>query len=126
MHLLMSGGNALTPKALQNRLIAAGIDTEQYGRIKLLMCHSASGDADSFAAAFSKLTHKPVKAYKGRLFTNLDPQDVEDLIALQSDEIRRLPSGAHERRKGIYAYKKNYSSKTRKTFNYQPVNFTPL
>lgn len=126
MHLAMSGGNALTPKALHNRLIAAGINTEQYEKIKLMMCWSGSGDAGSFAAAFSRLTNTPVKGYKGLAFTNLNPQDIEDLIARQSHKLRKLSSGNYEHAKGIYIYKKNISAKTRKIFNYQPVNFTPL
>lgn len=126
MHLAMSGGNALTTKALQNRLIAADINTEHYDRIKLMFYYSGSGGADSFAAAFARLTNKPVKGYKGLTFTNLNPQDIKDLIALQSNEIRKLSSGTYERAKGIYVYKKNVSAKTKKIFNYEPVNFTPL
>lgn len=53
------------PTDLYNYLRSQYVNMENYDRIRLIMCNSATGGAESFAGQLSKLVEKPVKGYKG-------------------------------------------------------------
>ena len=128
MHLAMSGGNALTPRALYNRAIQAGVEIHSADKVKLLLCFSGTGAGKSFASEFSKVSGRLTKGYDGLVHTNLSPVDIENLIATQSDSIRKLSSGVYEYQEGITAYKKEpfRSLFSRRKKFYRPVTFSPL
>ncbi|WP_109514383.1 RHS repeat-associated core domain-containing protein [Pseudomonas ovata] len=128
MHLAMSGGNALTPRALYNRAMQAGVEVHSADKVKLLLCFSGAGAENSFASEFSKVSGRLTKGYDGLVHTNLSPVDIENLIATQSDSIRKLSSGAYEYQEGITAYKKEpfRSLFSRRKNIYRPVTFSPL
>lgn len=78
-------GKPHTPQELLSSLKAKGIDPGDYDNVRLLMCYSANGKENSFAAEFSKLIKKPVKGYEGTLSAYVSPEVITEL----SDKVNK-------------------------------------
>lgn len=76
--LMQIDGAFITPNELLEKLKSRGVKLEEYAEIRLVMCDSATGGAQSFAAQLSRLTKKPTKAFEGLIYTS---QEVENIAA---------------------------------------------
>jgi RHS repeat-associated protein len=56
-------GRGVGPQDLQNLLTNSGVDFSQYSSLRTVMCYSAQGGANSFAAQLSRSTGLPVKGF---------------------------------------------------------------
>ncbi|AYF48917.1 hypothetical protein DXV65_15435 [Pseudomonas fluorescens] len=74
-------GKGNTPVELLATLKASNINPESYNNVRLLMCHSGNGGADSFGGQFGGLIKRNVKAFQGPVHADLEPQDVDFLLA---------------------------------------------
>ncbi len=59
---------------LHAHLLAKGIDPAQFDNTRLLVCYSANGSENSFAADFQRLINKPVKAFIGTVTVTPAPE----------------------------------------------------
>ncbi|WP_146118130.1 dermonecrotic toxin domain-containing protein [Pseudomonas poae] len=71
-------GKPHTPQELLDSLKKKGIDPSDYDNVRLLMCYSANGKENSFAAEFSRLINKPVKGYEGTLSAYVSPEVIKE------------------------------------------------
>ncbi|WP_158682855.1 dermonecrotic toxin domain-containing protein [Pseudomonas sp. LG1D9] len=79
-------GKGYTPQKLVALLKEKGIDPERYDSVRLIMCHSAEGRGNSFAAKFQKEINKPVKAYDGTVslsFGSTAMKKIRDQVVTQ-------------------------------------------
>lgn len=65
---ILVNGKHLTPNEFFAHLKSCKVKIEDYDEIRLTVCNSANGGANSFAAEFAKLTKKPVKGYEGTMY----------------------------------------------------------
>ena len=72
-------GKKNTPADLLEHLRASGISPEKFNNVRLLMCHSANGSANSFGSHFGKLIKRDVKAFQGPVRAYVVPEDVGTL-----------------------------------------------
>lgn len=70
-----------TPAQLLNALKNKNIDPSLYDNVRLVMCYSANGQSNSFAADFQRLVKRPVKAFEGPVTANFEPNDMTNLFA---------------------------------------------
>lgn len=106
--LSMGTGN-VSPELLNYKIMRNKGNLDNYDNIHLVVCHSANGGANSFAARLSELTHLPVKGYKGKV------------ISKSTYDIRHTLSDGNTLRD---IYKKNTfrtGSGLHKEFAYEPV-----
>lgn len=73
-------GKLHTPKELLDTLHQQGVRPEDFKKVRLLSCNSASGAEKSFAAEFHKLINRPVKGYEGTITANIIPEDITAAI----------------------------------------------
>ncbi|AZE89423.1 hypothetical protein [Pseudomonas orientalis] len=74
--LMQVGGSHITPNELLDLLKAKNIDLTKYAEVRLTMCDSATGGADSFAAEFSKLSKKPTEGFQGTMYTSGEVENI--------------------------------------------------
>ncbi|OCW22527.1 hypothetical protein [Pseudomonas sp. S3E12] len=65
---ILVNGEHLAPREFLDHLKRTRVKIEDYDEIRLTVCNSANGGANSFAAQFAKLTKKPVKGYEGTMY----------------------------------------------------------
>ena len=121
-----AGSTSLTPDHLNFKLQKAGVNYKKYDKIRLLMCHSATQGADSFAAEFSAIINRPVKGYRGLVWVTVDLDEVLRKVAGNSSSIRRLPNGTYHYDKGVQVIKKSQYAPSDPRYdyiNYQPRTF---
>lgn len=68
-----------SPDELLALLKASGINPESFNNVRLLMCHSANGSANSFGSQFGRLIKRDVKAFQGPVRAYVIPDTVERL-----------------------------------------------
>ncbi|WP_249583300.1 RHS repeat-associated core domain-containing protein [Pseudomonas viridiflava] len=78
---LSMGKGKVSPELLDYKIMRNKRSLDGYDNIHLVVCHSANGGANSFAAQLSKLTRLPVKGYKGKVIN----QSVYDIRNALSD-----------------------------------------
>lgn len=71
---ILYDGAEHTAQQLHAHLLAKGIDPSKFDNIRLLVCYSANGSENSFAAEFQKLIDKPVKAFVGTVTVTPSPE----------------------------------------------------
>ena len=64
---LSMGKGKVSPDLLNHKIKENKRSLDGYETIHLVVCHSANGGANSFAAQLSELTRLPVKGYKGKV-----------------------------------------------------------
>ncbi|MCL6700746.1 RHS repeat-associated core domain-containing protein [Pseudomonas sp. T1.Ur] len=69
-HRIGSAREALSPDDLYDAGTKAGVNFIDSDKIRLLICFSANGNSNSFAARLAQLTGKPVKGYVGKVLTS--------------------------------------------------------
>ncbi|MBD8148295.1 hypothetical protein IFT37_19910 [Pseudomonas fluorescens] len=110
--LMQVGGAPITPNELLDLLKAKNIDLSKYVEVRLTMCDSATGGAQSFAAQFSKLSKKPTEGFKGIMYTS---SEVENIA------VARLKNGGAKQQELI----NDTVIDTKKTITkYQPTGMT--
>jgi RHS repeat-associated protein len=115
-HSLLTNNKWVSPDDLNSLLNQSQLNPQDFKRIKLVMCYSASGDGNSFAKAFSDLTGKPVKGYKGTV----------DALPFFSDIRLNQQNGTYYYNKQLTVFKKNpyrSTSAAHSGFQYEPVTF---
>ncbi|WP_239986403.1 RHS repeat-associated core domain-containing protein [Pseudomonas congelans] len=130
-HPMRTAGRSFTPDQLYHSAVTSGVKFDKYKKIRLIMCHSGSGESKSFAAVFSDITQKPVKGYVSGVFARPEPEKIISMIVNKSDSIRWLGSGKNRYDKGLSILKKNIfapDSFEYTDFSYEPVvhQFTEL
>lgn len=128
--LMLVNGEYKTPGELYDLLLANNLNPSKFDEIRLTMCHSANGGAQSFAAQFARLTKKRVDGFEGIM--QVTKPEAEDMTA------RVFANKARERdyidqhiigkKHTIVKYRQtartpdNYAVYTHSP-NYNPVNF---
>jgi len=62
---ISNGQDSLDAQSLYDLSLNNGVNFNDYKNIRLIVCNSANGGSGSIAAALSKITHLPVKGYRG-------------------------------------------------------------
>ncbi|KPY85904.1 Uncharacterized protein ALO44_03088 [Pseudomonas syringae pv. tagetis] len=112
---VLMGQSPTSPTMLDFTLRRQGLEFERYEYARLVICHSATGGSNSFAAEFSKLSGLSVKAYRGGVAGH-GPTEIRRYVSQKSESVFRL---------GIY--KKNVfepGSNLNMGFSYDPVWIT--
>ncbi|WP_024961243.1 RHS repeat-associated core domain-containing protein [Pseudomonas syringae] len=127
-HQMRAANQGLGPEQLYNSVVASGVNFDKYKQIRLVMCYSATGGDNSFAASFSKITKKPVKGYISEVFAYPDPEKISSMIVGKSASIRWLGSGKNRYDQGLLLLKSNIhvpGSSEYSSFSYNPVIYKP-
>lgn len=131
--LIQIDGEFITPYELLEKLKSKGVKTEEYAEIRLTMCHSGTGGAQSFAAQFSRLTKKPTEAFEGVMYTSKEVEEIaaasykvggakqqelitDTVIGTKKTITKFQPTGMTEDGRFIYTQHPNYN----------PVHFDAL
>ncbi|MBK5550578.1 hypothetical protein JFU49_09890, partial [Pseudomonas sp. TH03] len=65
---------------LLNLLTNKGVDPRAYDHVRLLVCYSGNGGANSFAQQFHQLTQRPVKAFAGEVSMKFGSTPMETIF----------------------------------------------
>jgi len=125
-HGVASGNKTLTPDHLDHLLQKSGVTYHNYDKVRLMICNSATGGPNSFAAEFSALTGKPVQGFRSKVFAEESPGYIPGLIAQKSDKIRSLSNGLYHYEPGIRVGKTNpysHNDPLYLKFNHMPVTY---
>ncbi len=106
---LSMGTGDVSPELLNYKIMRNKGNLDNYDNLHLVVCYSADGGANSFAAQLSELTRLPVKSYKGKVFYKYN-YDIRNTLS-DGDTLRDIYKG-NTFRKGSGLYK---------AFSYEPV-----
>ncbi|MDQ0703555.1 hypothetical protein QF043_002347 [Pseudomonas sp. W3I7] len=73
---MIFNGRENSPSELLDFLKSKGVKPEQFNNVRLLMCGSANGSADSFGSQFGQLIKRNVKAFQGPVRVKVTPEKV--------------------------------------------------
>ncbi|WP_338509191.1 hypothetical protein [Pseudomonas poae] len=74
-------GATHTPAELLETLKKSSINPQDFNNVRLLMCNSANGSANSFGSQFGKLIQRDVKAFQGPVRVHATPEKAAGIKA---------------------------------------------
>lgn len=116
------GDIEIDPLDLIRELRKHRINIREYDSIRLIMCHSADGGVDSFAAELSRRTKKIVKGFHG--YVDACAATLPDTVTL-SNELGILREGSEFIVMKTNTYDRTTQFKFWAGFNYAPEVFKP-
>ncbi|WP_248750058.1 hypothetical protein [Pseudomonas sp. MWU15-20650] len=75
---MIFNGRKNSPSELLEFLKSKSIDPQKFNNVRLLMCGSANGSADSFGSQFGQLIERHVKAFEGPVRVHIAPEKILD------------------------------------------------
>jgi len=76
-------------EAIDNELIARGVDIRKYPNARLIVCYSGKGGTQSLAADLNSITGVPVKGFEGPVTAEYDGVNTKDPFTLYAESLEK-------------------------------------